>query len=246
MLAPQTKQSNSNSRTVVTYLLDRSGSMEPIRDLTIEVFNGFLCALKDGEAAIEFTLLQFDSESLDKICVRVPVDEVHPLTRETFRPRAGTPLIDAAYKTIRAVEASLKDEPDTKVVIVLHTDGEENSSTEHTWQELQALIREIMTLGWQIIFKGAGFDAYEQASRMGIGADSTISYQLDPDSTHAAFAASAENIRAFAQGLTPRMTYSAAQKTAAGDRFTQTAARQRQHRSSVETSPKSIVEDFKL
>ena len=103
---------NRSARTLVTFLLDRTGSMEAIRDDTIGGFNTYLDTLQgDGGANIEFTLVQFDSMSIDKICVAAPIAHVHKLNRDTYQPRASTPLIDAAYKTIEAVEASLVTQP---------------------------------------------------------------------------------------------------------------------------------------
>jgi hypothetical protein len=85
--------------------------------------------------------------SIDKICVAVPIAEVEKLSRDSYQPRASTPLIDAAYKTITAVEASLVSAPAAKVVICIQTDGQENSSTEHSWNELNALVKEKAALG---------------------------------------------------------------------------------------------------
>src|SRR5215207_8666179 len=127
--------------TLVTFLLDRTGSMQSIKDDTIGAFNAYLATLKKGGDGIEFSFLQFDSISIDKVCVNRPVAEVAPLTDETFEPRASTPLIDAAYATIEAVgEAVAKREAMPKVVICIQTDGLENASTEHTWAELNLLI----------------------------------------------------------------------------------------------------------
>ena len=59
-----------STRTLVTFLLDRTGSMEAIRDDTIGGFNAYLDGLKgNGATDIDFTLIQFDSVSIDKICV---------------------------------------------------------------------------------------------------------------------------------------------------------------------------------
>ncbi len=54
------------------------------------------------------------------------------------------------------------------MVICIQTDGLENASTEHTWAELNLLIKEKAKLGWQFNFMGAGIDAYEQGRQMGI------------------------------------------------------------------------------
>ncbi|MGH6734964.1 MAG: hypothetical protein ACRECX_02635 [Methyloceanibacter sp.] len=228
-------------RTLVTFLLDRTGSMEPIRDDTIGAFNAYLDGLQKDGAAIDFTFLQFDSMSIDKICVQVPVREVKRLTRETYEPRASTPLIDAAYKTIKAVEESLKDSSETKAVICFHTDGQENSSTEYRWDELNALIKEKAKLGWQFNFMGVGIDAYEQGARMGIAPQATVAYDhQDPAATRAAFVGSADSARRYATGAAPTTAYAPAEKAAAGDRFGGVVQKAKR------VLKKAIVDDIKL
>ena len=71
------------------------------------------------------------SRRIEKVCVAVPVSQVAELTMESYQPGASTPLIDAAYKTIKAVEKSLNGS-NPKVVVCIQTDGHENASTEHT------------------------------------------------------------------------------------------------------------------
>jgi uncharacterized protein YegL len=207
------------SRTLVTFLLDRTGSMEPIRDDTIGAFNAYLETLEEDGEDIFFSLLTFDSMSIDKVHVNRPVKEVERLTRESFVPRASTPLIDAAYKTIKAVEKSVGG-GDTKVVICIQTDGQENASTEHGWDQLNVLIKEKSEAGWQFNFMGAGIDAYQQGRRMGITDAQTMSYDMgDAEMTKAAFAASASVTRSFSKGMSNDTSYSADQKRQSGDRF---------------------------
>jgi hypothetical protein len=207
--------------TLVTFLLDRTGSMEAIKSDTIGGFNAYLNALKQDGAGIEFSLLQFDSMSIDKLCVNEPVANVPPLTAETFQPRASTPLIDAAVKTIKAVEEAVaKRDVAPKVVICIQTDGQENCSTEHNWNELNALIKEKAALGWQFNFMGAGIDAYEQGARMGIAAQHTMSYDsASPAATMAAFSGRAARTASYAKGEVASMEIPTAEKVAAGDRF---------------------------
>ncbi|MDQ3559238.1 MAG: hypothetical protein M3453_08640 [Pseudomonadota bacterium] len=209
------------SATLVTFLLDRTGSMEAIKDDTIGGFNAYLGALKADGAGIEFSLLQFDSISIDKVCVNTPIADVALLTQATFQPRASTPLIDAAYKTIKAVETAVAARADApKVVISIQTDGQENCSTEHGWDELNLLIKEKAALGWQFNFLGAGIDAYEQGQRMGIAAASTLSYDAkDRAATQAAFSGRAARTAAYAKGDVADMLFSPEEKRRAGDKF---------------------------
>lgn len=205
-------------RTLVTFLLDRTGSMQSIKPQTIEAFNEYLEGLKASKAEIDFTFLQFDSESLDKICVAEPVSKVKPLTSESYQPRASTPLIDCAFATIKAVEEQ-RAAKNAKKVVCFQTDGQENVSTKHTWEELKALIAEKTKEGWQFNFMGAGIDAYTQANLMGVTAAQTMSYSNDRASTRAAFRASASNTVGYAMGLMANTNYTDDQKGDAGDQF---------------------------
>src|SRR4051812_27562342 len=106
-----------------------------------------------------------------------PVADVKALTEETFEPRGGTPLIDAAYNTIKAVEAVAAMRTDKpRIVVCIQTDGEENQSTEYCWEELRGLIEDKQQAGWEFNFLGAGIDAYDQGSRMGVAMENTLSY----------------------------------------------------------------------
>lgn len=206
--------------TLVTFLLDRSGSMGKIWDETIGGFNVYLEALQKSRMAIKFTLLQFDTGGIDKCCVAEPVENVKPLHRMSYQPRGGTPLIDAAFKTIAAVEESLaKYDTVPKVIICIQTDGEENSSAEHTWDELKRLVGEKTENGWQFNFMGTGIDAYDQGFRMGIAAANTMSTGATRAEVHASFAAAGASSMRFASGAARTTAYLASERTAAGDRF---------------------------
>ena len=214
-------------KTLITFLLDRTGSMGQIKQATIEAFNAYLDGLRGEfqgttDELIEFTFLQFDSISLDTICIAEPVNTVAYLTHASYQPRASTPLIDACVKTIRALAKSLESRDDNpKIVICFQTDGLENCSTEHTWDELNQLIKEKTKAGWQFNFLGVGIDAYHQAEKMGISLSATVAAARDADALWHAFAASAINARRYSRGLAEDTGYTTGQRRAAGDRFAQ-------------------------
>lgn len=166
----------TDKTTVISFLLDETGSMQSIKDDTIGGFNAYLDGLT-GDSPIEFTLVKFDSNKIEQACVGVPIADVERLNAENYRPGAMTPLIDAAYKTITATrDLVAKRDDDPLVIVVIQTDGHENASTEHTNVELAALIKELTAKGWQFVFLGAGIDAYDQAGKWGISQDTTVSY----------------------------------------------------------------------
>jgi uncharacterized protein YegL len=206
--------------TLVTFLLDRSGSMGQIWDETIGGFNVYLEKLQQDGEAIKFTLLQFDTGGIDKCCVAEPVANVKPLDRASYEPRGGTPLIDAAFKTIAAVEDSLsKYDTPPKEIICIQTDGEENSSREHSWEELKRLVTEKIEKGWQFNFMGIGIDAYDQGARMGIASTNTMSTGTTQAEVRASFQAAAASSMRFAKGLAAHTAYLMSERQAAGDRF---------------------------
>lgn len=220
MRQPKHTPSPVPATAFVTFLLDRSGSMASILDDTIGGFNTYLERLQAGDTGTLFTLLTFDSTSLDKLAVAVPVRDVEKLSKRTFVPRDGTPLIDAAHKTIEAVDAAAQRHPGARIVVAILTDGHENASREHGWADLAELVKAKRAAGWEFIFMGAGIDAYDQAARMGIGAANTVSYdKASAHATRATFAATAQNTQSFARGQSASAGYTVGQKHAAGDKY---------------------------
>jgi len=74
----------------IFFLLDRSGSMEPMADDVVGGFNGFLAAQQaEGHDAL-MTLVQFDSQDPHEVLVNArPIAEVRPLDRARFHPRGA-------------------------------------------------------------------------------------------------------------------------------------------------------------
>ncbi len=244
-------------KTLITLLLDRSGSMASIKDDTIGGFNAYVDTLKAADAGdIDFTFLQFDSNSIDKICIAVPLSHAPRLDERNYVPGASTPLIDAAYKTIKAVEKALDGRPaDSKIIVCIQTDGQENCSTEHTWHDLNLLIKEKTAAGWQFNFMGTGIDAYAQGAQMGIAADNTISTGRDSQSVRASFAANAKNAAEYARGARADMSYTRAQRSQSGDAYADKVKGLNQDpaKPAAPTAPnlkaterRSVVDDFTL
>src|SRR5919112_968795 len=101
--------------THISVILDRTGSMESIRDDTIGGFNAFLKAQKTEPGEATLTLVQFDSQDPYEIVHRFrPLPEIPELTRETFVPRASTPLLDAMGRGINDLEKSLLELTENK------------------------------------------------------------------------------------------------------------------------------------
>lgn len=200
--------------TFVVYLLDRTGSMGRTKPASVAGFNSFVTTLKnaDADGNIRFTLVQFYGRGVDTACQRVRVEEVAPLSPAAFQPKGRTPLIDAACKTIKAVERALfaedggapsarerpADAP--RIVLCIQSDGNDNASVEYDWPGLKELVTEKRALGWQLVFLCADCDPELLVERMGLEPGNAIAYSWDVEAARNAFAAVALRIAAFAEG----------------------------------------------
>lgn len=209
-------------KTLVTLLLDRSGSMQSAKDDTIGAFNSYLSGLRASAADIRLTLVLFDTEgsamALEKVHVARPIADVPNLTADEYVPRGSTPLIDAACTTIRAVSDSLVGH-DARVVFTIQTDGMENASQENSWDDLKALVAEKEAAGWEFLFLGCGIDAYEQSDRMGLRQARSMSYRRTGATTRAAFEGLGEDVAAFAEGARADLSFSIERRVSAGDDY---------------------------
>ncbi len=164
----------SNLNTHIAVILDRSGSMEALRDDTIGGFNSFLSQQQAAEGRATLTLVQFDSQ--DSYEVRhdfVPLKDVPPLDRSSYVPRASTPLLDALGRGINSLDARLDalapEERPAKVVMVIITDGQENASREFGRKEVMRMIKEKQSVrDWQFLFLSSDLEAVREARELGV------------------------------------------------------------------------------
>lgn len=161
----KTKKAKTPKNTRILFILDRSGSMRAIMDDTIGGFNSYVAGQLDCPGEATLSLIQFDHECLI-VHDNVPVADVPEMTRETFVPRGMTALYDAVGMTISQFKEAPKD---TKTIVMILTDGQENSSKEYTFSSVKKLIQEVEDdLGWEVMFLGANMDAGQVAASMGI------------------------------------------------------------------------------
>jgi len=198
--------------THIAVLLDRSGSMGDIKDDAIGGFNCFLKEQKAAGANATLTLVQFDTESTDVVHESMPILEVPDLNHQTFQPRGGTPLLDALGQTIDSTGRALAAIPEAnrpnKVVFVVITDGQENSSHQHTKASVKERIdRQSSQYNWQFVFLGANQDAFDEAGAVGIAMGNAANFA--PARMQAAFAATAANVASYRRsGNAAKLAYS--------------------------------------
>ncbi|KAA0094185.1 VWA domain-containing protein [Mycolicibacterium sp. P1-18] len=171
-------------------LLDRSGSMETIKSDTEGGFNALVATQRTepGEALV--TLAQFDTE-YEVVYANRPIAEVPPLV---LQPRGMTALLDAIGRLIADVGTELaaldEDERPGDVIVVVMTDGMENSSVEWTAEAVNSAIRrQEREFSWYFVFLGANMDAVAVGAQLGFSADRTMTYEASDEGVASAMAA---------------------------------------------------------
>lgn len=184
--------------TDITIVLDRSGSMASVASDTIGGFNRFLADQQQvpGEATI--TLNQFDSH-YERILDAVPIRDAKPLTRATFVPRGMTALLDAIGKSIddtgRRLEAKPEHERPSKVICVIITDGQENSSRSFKVHKIADMIAEQRDkYAWEFVFLGANQDAIASAATIGIRPANAMTYAHNSRGVGATYDSLSKNV----------------------------------------------------
>ena len=162
---------------LITIVLDRSGSMRTVKDDTEGGLRAFLDEQRNAPGRTIVTLRQFDTEH-ETVFSYVPLADVPPFE---LRPRGGTALLDAIGSTIATVGEHLAELPDEdrpgEVVLVVLTDGHENSSTEWTLDQVkESITHQSEKYGWVVMFLGADQDAITVAADMGIHRATSLSY----------------------------------------------------------------------
>lgn len=151
-------------------VLDESGSMIPQRNDVVGGFNNFITEQKNSDDECVVSLIKFNT-SKRKVFSAIPIEEVQLLTPAQYSPSGFTALYDAVAEAI-----SLGEEADSdRVLCVVITDGEENSSKEISFEKITSLIKNHEAMdNWTFVYLGV--DPEKWAQQVGMSASNTRSY----------------------------------------------------------------------
>ena len=192
--------------THITVILDRSGSMESIREDIIGGFNAFVTDQRSQPGAATLSLIQFDSEDpFETIHSLAPIHKVPELNRDTYVPRGGTPLLDALGRGIIDLERTIDNmdnaEKPSKVIVVAITDGQENDSLEFTKDRIVKMIKDRSQKDdWQFVFLSADLAAIGDAMSYGIQPQAALLFEKSRKGTFAAYSSLSATISQYRAG----------------------------------------------
>lgn len=152
-------------KTDINVILDRSSSMGcgEVYNATLIGFNRFLNQQKEIKESARINFYQFNHQ-YEVVYTDKDIAVAPELSKANFYPSGGTALLDAVGKTINDVGSRLRNmkesERPQQIMVIVITDGEENSSKEYTKEKVEEMIKhQTDVYKWQFVYIGANLEA---------------------------------------------------------------------------------------
>lgn len=180
----QLETSTQKMETFVVFVLDQSGSMGSIAKEARSFFNEHLDDLKrksreDKSLAIRASLVTF----CGTVNVKRFNENIGAIAKLRSYPTSGTTsLYDAIATAITRIENLGQLNKEAAVLVIIVTDGLENSSTDYSCSNdgtarIRALIESKRQTGqWTFAFMGASENVIAQAAEIGIHAGNVMAF----------------------------------------------------------------------
>ena len=160
-------------------ILDESGSMEPIKQTTIQGFNEIVQTVKGIEQEHPeqehfISVVTFNGIRQKLVHFIDPVSKLEQIGSSSYRPDASTPLFDAIGFAVNKLKQAIGNRTDYNVLVTILTDGEENASREYSGLAIKKLIEELKLKRWTFTYIGTDHDVEKMAALISI--DNTMKF----------------------------------------------------------------------
>lgn len=180
-----------NNLTEVVFILDASGSMAGLASDTVGGVNSILRQQREqqeGEVLVTTVLFNTKTRTVHD---RIDLREVADLNERDYIPCGGTALLDAVGETVTHIERVhhyiREEDVPQKTMVVIMTDGYENSSQTYDYATVKKLVKKREAAGWEFLFLAANIDAAEHSARLGIKAGRAVDWVPDKQGQKLAF-----------------------------------------------------------
>ena len=158
----------------VIFLLDESGSMKSMGHEPIDAINDFVNEQKTVKDKSLFSLFTFNTK-LKKVYSDIPMQEVPAFTSKDFNPSNMTALLDSMGQVMLSKRMSPRNK---NVVMVILTDGAENSSRHYNQSQIRELTGDLQdNYNWKFIYLGANQDSFQTGTGMGLARNCCADYE---------------------------------------------------------------------
>lgn len=170
-------------KTYIALILDRSGSMSDVKGATIEAFNQQAKTIRQnaGEAGETFVSLVTFATDVQFAQWHAPAELVQDLTPSSYWPNGGTAMNDAIGQTVnRLLNETPSADPNSAYLVIVVTDGLENSSRTYGGATISALVSGLQANGrWTFTVAGANIDLRELSKTLSIPYANTYTFTAD-------------------------------------------------------------------
>lgn len=194
------KTKAKNLITHVAFVLDRSGSMGSVRDVTVKGYNEQVDTIRASAAKTKTVAgLTLFNNTITHPFFGIDGKDVKYLELNDYTPDGSTAFNDAILATIAKLQETVKDTPETSYLVVALTDGQENASRASA-SEVRNKVNELQATGrWTFSVIGANINLADLSTSTGIIISNVTSYVPDSLGTTKA-------LRSVSQGIGTYMT----------------------------------------
>jgi len=199
----------NDNKVALGLLVDKSGSMSAMdtREVCASLNNLIDEQMKTGKEILVW-LSTFD-DKYDTIYKGIEGKDAK-VRRVYINPRGLTAIYDAMNTFITDLGADLRDMSDRpgKVVVVILTDGEENSSKMTDRTKVMDMVREQQEkYSWEFVFLGANQDAIGNGAKMGIDSNAACTFDYSAAGCARVLRSTSNAVARAISGQTPRVEF---------------------------------------
>ena len=174
--------------------------MAPLATDTIGGLNTFIEEQKAIPGEVDLDIFLFDDKYEE--LYRGNLQDAPIFTSENYFARGWTALYDAIGRTVNSLGVELAAMPENerpdKVLVMILTDGLENSSHKFTDKQIKDMIQHQESVyNWTFIYLGANQDSFAVGAGLGIQGVNTMNWMPDPQGTRYAYTSMSNYARSY-------------------------------------------------
>ena len=165
----------------IVIVLDESASMSNVANSMRKALNDLISEQKTIKRKCFLTLVKFNQD-VRRVIKSKNLQNIRELTEEDYRPSGSTALYDAVGDTINWFRY------ESNVLLVVITDGQENSSTKYKKSAVMNMLKEKEThRGWTYVYLGCDLSVAAQGDSMGFKKSNMASNCCVPQQEYSSF-----------------------------------------------------------
>jgi len=181
------KEEDRMSQTYYLLIVDASSSMNPLTNSTISGVNEQIDSIKQLEKehpnqSYFMSFIHFNNVVTVEYTNR-PASSLQHISEKNYKCNGMTALLDAIGVGVRNLNESISEKVESgqaSAVVVIITDGEENTSMEFDGKKIKSMIEELQATGkWTFTFVGANIDSISTAKNYGISTHNVVQFSAD-------------------------------------------------------------------